>query len=216
MRRVLVTALAGAAIAFAATPALASGGPPDANPTDNPCTSTYAAASGGADAIACQGYYGGNILQDNDSAAIQTAVNALLSQNPTDPNPQIGYVPLPYTYGGILEVVDNLNSTSAIATFTALLSGQVIIGAHFGQNADPGAEGENSFTGFWLFNITTPTHSIVFDSQLGTSNVVLLQNSPVRGVPEPATWAMMLLGFGGIGFAMRRGRKQNGRLLQIA
>lgn len=26
-------------------------------------------------------------------------------------------------------------------------------------------------------------------------------------VPEPATWAMMLLGFGGIGFAMRRQRK---------
>jgi len=28
------------------------------------------------------------------------------------------------------------------------------------------------------------------------------------GVPEPATWAMMLLGFGAIGFAMRRRRKQ--------
>lgn len=27
------------------------------------------------------------------------------------------------------------------------------------------------------------------------------------GVPEPATWAMMLLGFGGIGFAMRRRRR---------
>ena len=26
-------------------------------------------------------------------------------------------------------------------------------------------------------------------------------------VPEPASWAMMLLGFGAIGFAMRRGRK---------
>ena len=35
-------------------------------------------------------------------------------------------------------------------------------------------------------------------------------------VPEPATWAMMLLGFGGIGMAMRRGRKANGRLLQLA
>jgi hypothetical protein len=35
-------------------------------------------------------------------------------------------------------------------------------------------------------------------------------------VPEPATWAMMLLGFGGIGMAMRRGRKANGRLLQVA
>lgn len=36
------------------------------------------------------------------------------------------------------------------------------------------------------------------------------------GVPEPATWAMMLLGFGGIGVAMRRRRKQDGRLLQVA
>ena len=35
-------------------------------------------------------------------------------------------------------------------------------------------------------------------------------------VPEPATWALMLLGFGAVGFAMRRQRKQDGRLLQIA
>jgi hypothetical protein len=35
-------------------------------------------------------------------------------------------------------------------------------------------------------------------------------------VPEPATWAMMLLGFGGIGMALRRSRKANGRLLQVA
>ena len=33
------------------------------------------------------------------------------------------------------------------------------------------------------------------------------------GVPEPSTWAMMLLGFGGIGFAMRRRRV---RALQVA
>lgn len=33
-------------------------------------------------------------------------------------------------------------------------------------------------------------------------------------VPEPATWAMMLLGFGGIGFAMRRRRRP--ALAQIA
>ena len=215
MRRLLLTTLASAAIALGATGASASGGPPDANPTDNPCTSGYAAAAGGSDAIACQGYYGGNILQANDATAIQTAVGGLLSTSPTDPNPQTGYVPLPFTYSGILETIDGLNSTTNIATFNALLSGQVIIGAHFGQNADLGAAGENSFTGFWLFNITTPTHSIVFDSPLGTSNVVLLQNTG-GAVPEPATWAMMLLGFGGIGFAMRRGRKQNGRLLQVA
>jgi hypothetical protein len=36
------------------------------------------------------------------------------------------------------------------------------------------------------------------------------------GVPEPSTWAMMLLGFGGIGMALRRRRKANDRLMQIA
>ena len=35
------------------------------------------------------------------------------------------------------------------------------------------------------------------------------------GVPEPTTWAMMLLGFGGIGMTTRR-RRKDGRLLQIA
>ena len=40
-------------------------------------------------------------------------------------------------------------------------------------------------------------------SYSGTLNV-----QPVRGaVPEPATWAMMLLGFAGVGFAMRRRRQ---------
>ena len=44
-----------------------------------------------------------------------------------------------------------------------------------------------------------------------TFSIINLQ----RPVPEPATWAMMLLGFGGIGMAMRR-RRKDGRLLQIA
>jgi len=37
---------------------------------------------------------------------------------------------------------------------------------------------------------------------------------PAGAVPEPATWAMMLLGFGGMGFALRRTRKRN--LAQLA
>jgi hypothetical protein len=37
----------------------------------------------------------------------------------------------------------------------------------------------------------------------------------VQAVPEPATWALMLLGFGGIGLAMRR-RRRGMALAQIA
>ena len=40
-------------------------------------------------------------------------------------------------------------------------------------------------------------------------------DSVATAVPEPGTWAMMLLGFGAIGFAMRR-RRREGALLQMA
>jgi hypothetical protein len=38
----------------------------------------------------------------------------------------------------------------------------------------------------------------------GSSNFVTASSSPVAAVPEPAAWALMLLGFAGIGMAMRR------------
>lgn len=43
-----------------------------------------------------------------------------------------------------------------------------------------------------------------YDFVATNGNVLLGGLSLTRAVPEPATWALMLLGFGGIGFAMRR------------
>jgi len=39
-----------------------------------------------------------------------------------------------------------------------------------------------------------------------TSNAFETDNFTINAVPEPATWALMLLGFGAIGFGMRRRR----------
>lgn len=49
----------------------------------------------------------------------------------------------------------------------------------------------------------------------GPNEGVLLDAISVAAVPEPATWAMMLLGFAGIGFAMRR-RRSHSELPQLA
>ena len=50
-------------------------------------------------------------------------------------------------------------------------------------------------------------HTVGHYETMGQGTVITLTNS-VSGVPEPSTWAMMLLGFGGLGFAgYRRSRK---------
>lgn len=49
--------------------------------------------------------------------------------------------------------------------------------------------------------------------QLRIDGIQSAQNNPV---PEPATWAMMLMGFGATGVAMRRSRRRKGLIAQIA
>jgi hypothetical protein len=53
------------------------------------------------------------------------------------------------------------------------------------------------------------------DNRNGLSHIAFF-GSPSNSVPEPATWAMMLLGFGAAGTALRRSRSKGSKLLQIA
>jgi PEP-CTERM motif len=41
----------------------------------------------------------------------------------------------------------------------------------------------------------------------GLDSIRVTLNEVTPGVPEPATWAMMLIGFGAVGYSMRRQRK---------
>ena len=46
------------------------------------------------------------------------------------------------------------------------------------------------------------------DGATANSGAILVTDPPPPSVPEPATWAMMLAGFGAMGFAMRRTRRK--------
>jgi choice-of-anchor C domain-containing protein len=56
------------------------------------------------------------------------------------------------------------------------------------------------------FSATGASTTLAFASATGTAFGPALDNVSVRAVPEPATWALMLVGFGGLGAVLRRRR----------
>jgi hypothetical protein len=85
-------------------------------------------------------------------------------------------------------------------SFGETLYGITYIGVHFG---DAGT-GLGDRTVFYEFNFGTQGNTGITLNTSGFSNAVLYFTG--GSVPEPATWAMMLLGFLGMGVALRRRR----------
>ena len=144
----------------------------------------------------------------------------------TDPSTNISGFGFDVTGGTI-----DLSTTSSTGTYTTISSGSISGGysvdlcATAGPNCAGGSNGGptpgGTATGTLALEFTSLPSSFTL-----TQPVIRMQNTgpdgngsdiglPVPGpVPEPASWAMMLVGFTGIGFAMRRRRKLG--LLQIA
>ncbi len=98
-----------------------------------------------------------------------------------------------------------LASVGGLVTLQALGTGGSIL-----QTLTPtvGSNGQNFF-GF-LADASTPISSITVQastaqvSSIGQFRLGGVALTPVAPVPEPATWAMMLVGFGAVGYSMRR------------
>lgn len=143
------------------------------------------------DAIDCAGYFTGNLI-NNSPTDITNQMDAIESLDGD------------FTFNGdfnalISGTLENGNELH----FGQTLFGQTIIGAHFGNVAGPAG----NVSVFWLFDFgATGVDFITLDDATGFSNAALYTTG-APGVPEPATWAMVLLGFGVVGFAIRRRRR---------
>jgi hypothetical protein len=216
MRRALKIALATVAFGLtaAATPAYAALGP-----IVDPCSAVYVNG-----AIACQGYYGSNLITGGTGSAttadqlsiINLLLNGTASTADSQPTNNTGAYNPPYTgldYDTVLGSLANLNGTATLNFGSLNLSGLTILGAHFGSNTDSDV---NNVTAFWLLDLgNTTTHTITLSNGQGSSNAQIFATG-TPAVPEPATWGMMLLGFAGMGIAVRRSRRSSNALMQVA
>lgn len=148
----------------------------------------------------CAGYYDNNQFSMANVAQQQSAIDLLLGAG----NYTVDWNAL--TGAGLVVSGSDL---TALNNLLAGAGGQVLLGLHWGNV--PGAAGNVS--AFYLWDNATAGSIHLTDTQ-GYSNAVLYRST--GAVPEPATWAMMLFGFGGIGMAMRRSRRGNGVLMQVA
>lgn len=82
-----------------------------------------------------------------------------------------------------------------------------------GRPAGGQGNGDGGDTAFYRFNAGAGVD--IFNLNFNSGSTVTLFQTGVRAVPEPGTWAMMLLGFGGIGYSLRR-RRKIGTIAQLA
>ena len=219
MRRVLITALATAAIAIGtATTAQAvtvSGDPFFVPPLHEgqDCPGT-GADNGGGGFDACWATTGGVVYE-----------------MPNDPNASLSVAKLDAN-GDLVDVSGNYTTITADDLDVSLGDNNTLLFTYLMDADDPilhyltikQAGGGASGGGYALFynvgGFTSGTEysfnlTNYFPNTPGFSHLTVYDET-AGPVPEPATWAMMLLGFGGIGMAMRRSRRRSGALMQIA
>lgn len=211
MRRSILKLFAGAALAAsAAAPAWAKDKVPLTLPgIIAPCSPTSLNLTTPG-AIDCAGYFDKNQLQGSNISD-QQAIIATLDGSPQWDGDWDG---IPHLEGA----GDLSGPNSDQLDFGVTMFGLTVIGAHWGNVPD----GTHNASVFWLFDFGTEgADFITLNDTQGWSNAALYitgGGTPTQhgAVPEPATWAMMLMGFGVAGAALRRSRRKTSLIAQIA
>ncbi|MEO1969838.1 MAG: PEPxxWA-CTERM sorting domain-containing protein [Sphingomonadaceae bacterium] len=141
----------------------------------------------------CVGFYSGNVFSSS-TANVTTQTNAVAALGGTfDGN-----------FNSLFGFGSLSNGTSGARTidFGTTFYGDTIIGMHFGNIAGP----EGNVSVFYKFDFgSAGASSITFTDAKGLSNLYVY--SDPGAVPEPAAWALMILGFGAVGGVLRRSKK---------
>jgi PEP-CTERM motif len=199
MRRILMMALAGAGIAAMPT------APAQAALTLTLVGTLNGNQCGGGPITTC--------FANGTTALTGSLTQVGANGNPVPGSPGILRLANTGSGGGLTDSILNdiltINYTgSTVAHWIGLFNGGSAVGC----------TGTSCFNNtYFLFYSANPITSGTIDLNLyfqnsGISHVDLFDTGG-PSVPEPATWALMLLGFGGIGLALRRRRTG---LLQIA
>jgi hypothetical protein len=100
---------------------------------------------------------------------------------------------------GSLDTYNSLKLTFDDGSSSLYTGGAIIGGLPFSS----GSTGSSTSNGLVTFN-TGSGPRIVGATFTSTGNSFEFDNLASNGVPEPATWALMILGFGAVGGALRR------------
>ena len=147
--------------------------------------------------LACTGFKEGNLLNQANAGTDKAILAAL------------GYTNWDGKMTDAAASVDKLGGTQTL-NFGVKLTGISVIAVHYGagKGANPAGPGTES-TAFYVLDAAQGLNQIHLAYGASSSAVLFLTGLPrhIDAVPEPATWATMVGGFGLVGGQMRRRRR---------
>ena len=104
-------------------------------------------------------------------------------------------------------IINDFDASFGSTPFSLTLSyngGNQAIAGTLVNAIDTGTAADYYYFSWDLSNIATPISSYTLNFNIGFSQSLAFQIDQVTAVPEPSTYAMLMLGLGAVGFAARR------------